>query len=158
MIASPLQRFSQAARDLDPDKGPERPFEERGPPEIRTLAKSLNDMRSRVRGMIEARTRMLRAISHDLRTPLTRLRLRTERSTELSLRDALLADIDALTLMIEETLVERSRKGRGMMKRIPVGRFAEPADSAEVVLFLISDQTAMVNGISMPVDGGYMIA
>ncbi|WP_050579521.1 ATP-binding protein [Rhizobium leguminosarum] len=105
MIASPLQRFSQAARDLDPDKGPERPFEERGPPEIRTLAKSLNDMRSRVRGMIEARTRMLRAISHDLRTPLTRLRLRTERSTEPSLRDALLADIDALTLMIEETLV-----------------------------------------------------
>ncbi|WFU90845.1 HAMP domain-containing sensor histidine kinase (plasmid) [Rhizobium sp. CC1099] len=105
MIASPLQRFSQAARDLDPDKGSERPFEETGPPEIRTLAKSLNDMRSRVRGMIEARTRMLRAISHDLRTPLTRLRLRAERSNEPSLRNALLADIDALTLMVEETLV-----------------------------------------------------
>ncbi|MBB2719018.1 UNVERIFIED_ORG: signal transduction histidine kinase [Rhizobium etli] len=105
MIASPLQRFSQAARDLDPDDGPERPFDEIGPPEVRTLAKSLNDMRSRVRAMIEARTRTLRAISHDLRTPLTRLRLRAERSTELSLRAALLADIDALTLMVEETLV-----------------------------------------------------
>lgn len=105
MIASPLQRFSQAARDLDPDKGPERPFDEIGPPEVRTLAKSLNDMRSRVRGMIEARTRMLRAISHDLRTPLTRLRLRAERSTEPSLRAALLADIDALALMVDETLV-----------------------------------------------------
>ncbi|MGZ2406462.1 NAD(P)-dependent dehydrogenase (short-subunit alcohol dehydrogenase family) [Rhizobium ruizarguesonis] len=45
-----------------------------------------------------------------------------------------------------------------MMKRIPVGRFAEPADIAEVVLFLLSDEAAMVNGISMPVDGGYMIA
>ncbi|MBB4573417.1 ATP-binding protein [Rhizobium lentis] len=105
MIASPLQRFSQAARDLDPDDGPERPFDEIGPPEVRTLAKSLNDMRSRVHGMIEARTRTLRAISHDLRTPLTRLRLRAERSTELPLRTALLADIDALTLMVEETLV-----------------------------------------------------
>ncbi|RAX37913.1 ATP-binding protein [Rhizobium tropici] len=105
MIASPLSRFSQAARDLDPDKGPERPFEEKGPPEIRTLAKSLNDMRSRVRALIEARTRMLRAISHDLRTPLTRLRLRAERSREPSLREALLSDIDALALMVEETLV-----------------------------------------------------
>ncbi|MGO8656269.1 SDR family oxidoreductase, partial [Rhizobium ruizarguesonis] len=37
-------------------------------------------------------------------------------------------------------------------------RFAEPADIAEVVLFLLSDEAAMVNGISMPVDGGYMIA
>ncbi len=105
MIASPLLRFSCAAQDLDPDKGAERPFEEIGSLEVRTLAKSLNDMRSRIRAMIEARTRMLRAISHDLRTPLTRLRLRAERSSEPSLRNALLADIDALTLMVEETLV-----------------------------------------------------
>lgn len=49
-------------------------------------------------------------------------------------------------------------KAAGMMNRIPVGRFAESADVAEVVLFLLSDEAAMVNGISMPVDGGYMIA
>ncbi|RFB98679.1 short-chain dehydrogenase [Rhizobium leguminosarum bv. trifolii] len=49
-------------------------------------------------------------------------------------------------------------KAAGMKQRIPVGRFAEPEDVAEVVLFLLSDQAAMVNGISMPVDGGYMIA
>jgi signal transduction histidine kinase len=105
MIASPLLTFSRAARDLDPDGGPERPFEEMGSLEVRALARSLNDMRSRVRVMIEARTRMLRAISHDLRTPLTRLRLRAERSDQPSLRSALLTDIDALTFMIEETLV-----------------------------------------------------
>jgi NAD(P)-dependent dehydrogenase (short-subunit alcohol dehydrogenase family) len=45
-----------------------------------------------------------------------------------------------------------------MQKRIPVGRFAEPEDVAEVILFLLSDEAAMVNGISMPIDGGYMIA
>jgi L-xylulose reductase len=49
-------------------------------------------------------------------------------------------------------------KAAGMLNRIPVGRFAESADIAEVILFLLSDEAAMVNGIAMPVDGGYMIA
>jgi L-xylulose reductase len=49
-------------------------------------------------------------------------------------------------------------KAAGMLSRIPVGRFAEPADIAEVILFLLSDEAAMVNGLAMPVDGGYMIA
>jgi NAD(P)-dependent dehydrogenase (short-subunit alcohol dehydrogenase family) len=49
-------------------------------------------------------------------------------------------------------------KSAAMLSRIPVGRFAEPSDVAEVILFLLSDESAMVNGISMPVDGGYMIA
>jgi len=49
-------------------------------------------------------------------------------------------------------------KAAGMLNRIPVGRFADPDDIAKVILFLLSDQSAMVNGISMPVDGGYMIA
>ncbi|MBC7478007.1 MAG: SDR family oxidoreductase [Pseudorhodobacter sp.] len=49
-------------------------------------------------------------------------------------------------------------KAAGMMNRIPVGRFAQSADITEVILFLLSDAAAMVNGISMPVDGGYMIA
>jgi L-xylulose reductase len=50
------------------------------------------------------------------------------------------------------------QKAAGMLGRIPVGRFADPVDVAEVILFLLSDESAMVNGISMPVDGGYMIA
>lgn len=49
-------------------------------------------------------------------------------------------------------------KAAGMMGRIPVGRFAEPDDVAEVILFLLSDAAAMVNGVSMPIDGGYTIA
>ncbi len=49
-------------------------------------------------------------------------------------------------------------KAAGMLSRIPVGRFADPDDIAEVILFLLSDEAAMVNGLSMPVDGGYMIA
>ncbi|MBB3999511.1 SDR family oxidoreductase [Aureimonas pseudogalii] len=49
-------------------------------------------------------------------------------------------------------------KAAGMMARIPLGRFAEPDDIAEVILFLLSDAARMVHGLSMPVDGGYMIA
>jgi NAD(P)-dependent dehydrogenase (short-subunit alcohol dehydrogenase family) len=49
-------------------------------------------------------------------------------------------------------------KAAGMLGRIPVGRFADPADIGEVILFLLSDAAAMINGVSMPVDGGYMIA
>lgn len=49
-------------------------------------------------------------------------------------------------------------KAAGMLGRIPVGRFADPDDIAEVILFLLSDEAAMVNGLSMPVDGGYTIA
>ncbi|UGX88863.1 SDR family oxidoreductase [Phyllobacterium meliloti] len=49
------------------------------------------------------------------------------------------------------------KKSAGMLNRIPVGRFAEPVDVAEAILFLLSDEAAMVNGIAMPVDGGYMI-
>lgn len=104
MITAPLMRFSQAARKLQPDDGPEHPFEEQGAAEIRTLAKSLNDMRSRVREMIDERTRMLRAISHDLRTPLTRLRLRVERSSEPELKAAILRDVTALGGMINDVL------------------------------------------------------
>jgi signal transduction histidine kinase len=109
LITAPLLKFADAAQVLKPDDGPDRPFEEDGAAEIRTLARSLNDMRSRVRSMIEDRTRMLRAISHDLRTPLTRLRLRAERSTQPELKASLLADIVALGGMIDDTLTYLSK-------------------------------------------------
>lgn len=110
VIAAPLLEFAKAAETLKPDEGPDRPFNESGAAEIRALARSLNDMRSRVRGMIDDRTRMLRAISHDLRTPLTRLRLRAERSTQPELKTALLKDISALGDMIDDTLTYLSKE------------------------------------------------
>lgn len=110
MITAPLLKFAEAAENLKPDDGPDRPFDEDGAAEIQTLAKSLNDMRSRVRSMMHDRTRMLRAISHDLRTPLTRLRLRAERSTQPELRAAILTDITVLSDMIEDTLTYLSKE------------------------------------------------
>ena len=46
-------------------------------------------------------------------------------------------------------------RAEGMLSRIPLGRFVEPDEVAGVVLFLLSDRAAMVNGVSLPVDGGF---
>lgn len=48
-------------------------------------------------------------------------------------------------------------KSDKMLSRIPLGRFAEPAEVAEVILYLLSDEASMLNGLAMPVDGGFMI-
>ena len=50
------------------------------------------------------------------------------------------------------------QKSAPFLARMPLGRFIEPEEVAEVVLFLLSDRAAMVNGISMPIDAGFQIA
>jgi signal transduction histidine kinase len=75
-----------------------------GPREIAQVAQAFNDMRKRVRSLVDERTRMLAAISHDLRTPLTRLRLRLERVAQVAERHSMLNDISTIDAMISETL------------------------------------------------------
>jgi signal transduction histidine kinase len=104
MITSPLVRFADAAKRLRLDDTEDELFAADGAKEIHTLAISLNNMRRRIRKMVDDRTRMLTAVSHDLRTPLTRLRMRVERSRDFAPREAMLADIETLTTMIEESL------------------------------------------------------
>ncbi|MEN3151138.1 ATP-binding protein [Neorhizobium sp. IRAMC:178] len=104
MITSPLVRFADAAKQLRLDGNEGEQFTTEGARELRTLATALNNMRHRIRKMVDDRTRMLTAVSHDLRTPLTRLRMRVERSKDPASREAMLADIDNLTTMIEESL------------------------------------------------------
>jgi signal transduction histidine kinase len=103
VITEPIRRISSAATDSDITNG-SAIFEERGTVEIVALARALNGMRNRIRIMMDTRTRMLRGIGHDLRTPLTRLRLRTERMGEGQVRDALLTDIDRIDGLLAESL------------------------------------------------------
>ncbi|KXF77959.1 histidine kinase [Paramesorhizobium deserti] len=102
-IMLPLRRLAQAAMNADIAHEGEV-FEERGSTEIITLARALNSMRKRIANMVESRTRMLRGISHDLRTPLTRLRLKAERLPEGTNRDAMLSDINHLDRLLSESL------------------------------------------------------
>lgn len=104
MITSPLVRFADAAKGLRLDDNEEELFTAEGAKELHTLATSLNNMRCRIRKMVDDRTRMLTAVSHDLRTPLTRLRMRVERSQDSVSKEAMLADISVLTAMIEDSL------------------------------------------------------
>nr|WP_153363653.1 ATP-binding protein [Rhizobium sp. ICMP 5592] len=104
LITRPVVRFAVAAERASMDDSLEKPFVADGASEMRSLAASLNVMRSRILEMVDSRTRMLSSISHDLRTPLTRLRMRAERCEQSELQRQMLADIATLGSMIDESL------------------------------------------------------
>ena len=76
-ITAPLSEFAQASERLGVDVNAP-PLAEDGPEEVRAAARAFNQMQIRIRSFVEDRLRMLAAISHDLRGPITRLRLRIE--------------------------------------------------------------------------------
>ncbi|RZN29028.1 ATP-binding protein [Bradyrhizobium sp. Leo121] len=102
-LTAPLSSFARAAENFSLD-GAAPPLPERGPEEIRSVAKALNRMRERITSLIEDRTKMLAAISHDLRTPITRMRLRSEFIEDETHRNRMLADLDHMRAMLESVL------------------------------------------------------
>ncbi|MBB3810500.1 ATP-binding protein [Pseudochelatococcus contaminans] len=105
LITRPLTRFAVTAQRASSDDSLKEPFAvTEGAAEVRSLAASLNVMRSRILQMAESRTRMLTSISHDLRTPLTRLRMRAERCEQPELQRKMLDDLTMLDSMITESL------------------------------------------------------
>jgi signal transduction histidine kinase len=103
-VTRPLSEVADAARSFGRSSSGDRVLKLDGPREITQVAQALNDMQKRVRSLVDERTRMLAAISHDLRTPLTRLRLRSERVTDARERRNMLNDIATIDAMIGETL------------------------------------------------------
>jgi signal transduction histidine kinase len=102
-VTTPLASLATAAERLGRDvNAPQLP--ETGTTETRQAARAFNDMQTRLRGLIENRTRLLAAISHDLRTPLTLLRLRAETVENAQERDKLLSTIAEMDSMIGATL------------------------------------------------------
>jgi signal transduction histidine kinase len=103
-VIAPLSAVAAAAHSFGRFPEEDSKIDGRGPREISQVADALNDMRTRIRSLLDDRMRMLAAISHDLRTPLTRLRLRTERVVERELRESMLHEIEQVTHMLNETL------------------------------------------------------
>jgi len=102
-LAAPLSSFAKAAENFSLD-GEAEPLPERGPEEIRSVARALNRMHERIARLMSDRTRMLAAISHDLRTPITRLRLRAEFIEDEGNRKRMLIDLDQMRSMLESVL------------------------------------------------------
>lgn len=102
-LTAPLSAFAKAAEDFSLD-GSAPPLPERGPEEIRSVARALNRMRQRITVLIDNRTKMLAAISHDLRTPITRMRLRSEFIEDEGHRSRMLHDLDQMRSMLESVL------------------------------------------------------
>jgi signal transduction histidine kinase len=102
-LTAPLSSFAKAAENFSLN-GAAPPLPERGPEEIRSVAKALNRMRERITTLIDDRTKMLAAISHDLRTPITRMRLRSEFIEDDLHRSRMLGDLDQMRSMLESVL------------------------------------------------------
>jgi signal transduction histidine kinase len=103
MTTRPLKLLAQAAAELGQDIN-RPPLKERGTTEILQATRAFNSMQERIRQHITQRTHMLAAITHDLQTPLTRLRLRLEKVDDAELREKLIGDLSAMQVMVKEGL------------------------------------------------------
>ncbi|MGZ5202293.1 MAG: ATP-binding protein, partial [Telluria sp.] len=103
MTTRPLKQLAQAAKDLGQDIN-HAPLELSGASEIRQASAAFNAMQARIRQYIFQRTQMLAAITHDLQTPLTRMRLRLEKVGDRELQERLIGDLSAMQEMVREGL------------------------------------------------------
>ena len=116
-VSRPLQQLAEAADQLGQNLAAP-PLAEQGSAETRQAARAFNRMQERIHRLIDERARALAAVSHDLRTPLTRLRLRTELLDDENLRSSLTTDLDAMATMLDATLDYL----RGLQESEPIRR------------------------------------
>ncbi|UWQ97146.1 HAMP domain-containing protein [Rhodobacteraceae bacterium M385] len=94
----PIRRLARAAEDFG--KGRNTPYYPSGATEVRSAGRAFLDMRGRIEGYLEQRTLMLSGVSHDLRTPLTRMRLALGMMDDGADRDALIQDVDEMQTLV----------------------------------------------------------
>jgi signal transduction histidine kinase len=102
-LTRPLQHLAAAADRLGRDLNMP-PLAESGPLEMQHAARAFNTMQRRLNRLVNDRARILAAISHDLKTPLTRLRLRAELLDDAEQQARIRADIDAMEELVNTTL------------------------------------------------------
>ncbi|MEI2384102.1 ATP-binding protein [Breoghania sp. JC706] len=143
-LIRPLQRLAGAVERFGSDTIEPEDLREEGPHEVRQLAFALNRMQHRINQLMENRVRMLAAIGHDLRTPITRLRLRAEYVEDPGLRGAFIDDLDSMDRLLQGGLTYL-REGRS-------GEMTVTVDLASL-LSTVSDQCADL-GHDFPLQGG----
>jgi signal transduction histidine kinase len=134
-ITAPLKRFSAAAERLGRDPhGAQMTLT--GPAEIGAAAEAFNDMQSRLKRYIDDRTAMVGAISHDLRTPLARIRFKLE-GAPATLKDSVLGDVAQMEQMIQGVLT--------FIRNESTPRHREKLDLLSLVE-CVADDAAMLGG------------
>jgi signal transduction histidine kinase len=103
-LSRPINQMARAASELGESLERAPLDETRGPSEIRQASKVFNQMQARLKKQIAERNRFLAAVSHDLRTPITRLKLRAEKIDAQDLQEDIRSDLNEMTAMIDATL------------------------------------------------------
>ncbi|MFQ3786786.1 ATP-binding protein [Halomonas sp. A29] len=135
-VTRPLARLSRAARQLGDDLDAP-PLRESGPREVAATAVAFNRMQERIRDQVDERERLFSAISHDLKTPITRMRLRAEMLDDPVQRERFCASLDELGLLVKGALA--SVKGFDLHEAV------EPVDP-RAVLTALADELALQGG------------
>lgn len=144
MTTRPLERLADAATELGRDID-RPPLAEAGSTEVRHATAAFNAMQAQLRRYIQERTQMLAAITHDLQTPLTRIRLRLEKVGDPELQARLLDDLSAVQAMIRDGLdLARSMNSEEPRQAIDIDSLldsvcADAADAGQAVA--LSGQT-----------------
>jgi signal transduction histidine kinase len=122
----PLADLAKAADALDPNKTTPR-MSETGPREVAYAATAFNSMRDRIAQYLEERVQILAAISHDLQTPITRMKLRAEMAEDSPEKDKLTQDLAEIERLVREGVAyARSAHGNTeKLSRIDIGSFIE---------------------------------
>lgn len=101
MAIRPLTRLAQAVDQLDPDT-PSPDLVEQGPSEVVYAARAFNTLQGRIAAFLKERMQLLAAISHDLQTPITRMKLRVEQMHGSQEKDKLWGDLSEMQHLVRE--------------------------------------------------------
>ena len=137
-LTRPLHLLASAADELGRDIN-RPPLAETGPLEVRRAAHAFNTMQDRLSRFIQDRTRLLTAMSHDLKTPITRMRLRADLLEDADLRDRFEKDLLEMETMVTQTL--------DFMRGIGKHEVAQPVDLMALLESLQADNEAMAREV-----------
>ena len=142
-LTGPLSDLATAAEQLGENIN-RPPLPEQGPVEVQRAARAFNNMQQRLSRFIAERTRMLQAMSHDLKTPITRLRLRTELLEDERLRAKFDKDLEEMESMVTQAL--------DFMRDASNGEAVQPVDITALLESLQTDYQEM--GGTVEIEGG----
>ncbi|RMH86582.1 HAMP domain-containing protein [Pseudomonas sp. AOB-7] len=111
MAIRPLTQLADTVEQLDPD-APPAPLDESGPREVAHAARAVNTLQGRIAAYLKERMQLLAAISHDLQTPITRMKLRVEQMPDSAERESMWSDLNEMQHLVREGVAyARSMEG-----------------------------------------------